>query len=248
MKTKTFQEQEVDLTFFVPCFNEEKNIANTLDAIISAINRTTLTYEIIVVDDKSQDLTNEVVREYISRNESRSISLIENKFNKGLGRNYIDISFVSNGTYYMLVNGDNAEPEETIFTIISGVGKADMIIPYFGKNDSRSLSRIYTSKAFTLLINLISGYKIQYYNGPVVHKKFNVMRWSPDTHGFAYQAEIIVKVLDEKGSFSEVMINNFDRQEGSSSAFTIKNLFSVAHSVLQIFLRRIRTLLFYRKI
>ena len=121
-----------------------------------------------------------------------------------------------------------------------------MIIPYFGKNDSRSLSRVYTSKAFTFLINLISGYKIQYYNGPVVHKKFNVMRWSPDTNGFAYQAEIIVKVLDEKGSFSEVMINNFDRQEGSSSAFTIKNLFSVAHSVLQIFLRRLRALLFYR--
>jgi len=246
MKNTVLKQQEIDLTFFVPCFNEEKNIANTLDAIISAIIRTTLTYEIIVVDDKSQDLTKEVVREYISRNESRSISLIENKFNKGLGRNYIDTSFVSNGAYYMLINGDNAEPEETIFTIISRVGKADMIIPYFGKNDSRSLSRVYTSKAFTFLINLISGYKIQYYNGPVVHKKFNVMRWSPDTNGFAYQAEIIVKVLDEKGSFSEVMINNFDRQEGSSSAFTIKNLFSVAHSVLQIFLRRLRALLFYR--
>ncbi len=248
MKTKTFQEQEVDLTFFVPCFNEEKNIANTLDAIISAINRTTLTYEIIVVDDKSQDLTKEVVREYVSRNESRSISLIENKFNKGLGRNYIDTSFVSNGTYYMLVNGDNAEPEETISRLISRVGEADMVIPYFGANDSRHFMRFYVSKAFTLLINLIGGYKIQYYNGPVIHKTFNVMRWSPDTHGFAYQAEIIVKVLDEKGSFVEVLSMNYDRQVGDSKAFTIKNIFSVTHSILQIFLRRLRSFLFYRKI
>jgi len=248
MKNTILKEQEIDLTFFVPCFNEEKNIANTLDAIISAISRTTFTYEIIVVDDKSKDLTKEVVKEYIINSDIKAISLVVNKFNMGLGRNYVDISFISNGKYYMLVNGDNAEPEETIFSIVASLGSADMIIPYFGKNDSRSLSRVYVSKSFTFLINLISGHKIQYYNGPVIHKTFNVMRWSPDTHGFAYQAEIIVKVLDEKGSFSEVMISNLDRNEGSSSAFTVKNLFSVAHSVLQIFLRRLRTLLFYRKI
>ena len=248
MKNTILKEQEIDLTFFVPCFNEEKNIANTLDAIISAISRTTFTYEIIVVDDKSKDLTKEVVKEYIINSDIKAISLVVNKFNMGLGRNYVDISFISKGKYYMLVNGDNAEPEETIFSIVASLGSADMIIPYFGKNDSRSLSRVYVSKSFTFLINLISGHKIQYYNGPVIHKTFNVMRWSPDTHGFAYQAEIIVKVLDEKGSFSEVMISNLDRNEGSSSAFTVKNLFSVAHSVLQIFLRRLRTLLFYRKI
>jgi glycosyltransferase involved in cell wall biosynthesis len=248
MKNTILKEQEIDLTFFVPCFNEEKNIANTLDAIISAISRTTFTYEIIVVDDKSKDLTKEVVKEYIINSDIKAISLVVNKFNMGLGRNYVDISFISNGKYYMLVNGDNAEPEETIFSIVASLGSADMIIPYFGKNDSRSLSRVYVSKSFTFLINLISGHKIQYYNGPVIHKTFNVMRWSPDTHGFAYQAEIIVKVLDEKGSFSEVMISNLDRNEGSSSAFTAHNLFSVAHSILQIFLRRLRTLIFYRKI
>ena len=120
-----------------------------------------------------------------------------------------------------------------------------MVVPYFGANDSRNFIRFYTSKTFTLLINLISGYKIHYYNGPVIHKTFNVMRWSPDTHGFAYQAEIIVKVLDEKGSFTEVMINNYDRQDGHSKAFTIKNILSVSHSILQIFLRRVRKLLFY---
>ena len=245
MKNTVLKQQEIDLTFFVPCFNEEKNIANTLDAIISAIIRTTLTYEIIVVDDKSQDLTKEVVREYISRNESRSISLIENKFNKGLGRNYIDTSFIANGKYYMLINGDNAEPEETISRLIARVGEADMVVPYFGENDSRNFMRFYISKTFTMLINLISGYKIHYYNGPVIHKTFNVMRWSPDTHGFAYQAEIIVKVLDEKGSFVEVMINNYDRQDGDSKAFTIKNILSVSHSILQIFLRRVRKFLFY---
>ena len=248
MKNIILNEQQVDITFFVPCFNEEKNITKTLDALISSISMTSLTYEILVVDDKSQDSTKEVVIDYISRINSKSIFLIENKMNMGLGRNYIDASFIANGKYYMLVNGDNAEPEQTISALIARVGEADMVIPYFGANDSRNIARFYISKAFTLLINLIGGHKIQYYNGPVIHKTFNVMRWSPDTHGFAYQAEIIVKVLDEKGSFVEVMIMNYDRQDGDSKAFTIKNIFSVAHSILQIFLRRVRSFLFYRNI
>ena len=72
------------------------------------------------------------------------------------------------------------------------------------------------------------------------------MRWSPDTHGFGYQAEIVVKVLNEKGTFVHVQISNNDREEGDSKAITIKNILSVGHSILQIFLRRLRALLFYR--
>ena len=70
------------------------------------------------------------------------------------------------------------------------------------------------------------------------------MRWSPYTHGFASQAEIIVKVLDERGSFVEVEIESIDRKKGASKAFTIKNIFSVTNSLLQIFLRRLGNLFF----
>ena len=247
MKTSELHKHNVDITFFVPCFNEEGNIENTLNEITEAVNETLLSYEIIVVDDKSLDSTKEIVKQYILEHSSKNIFLIENEINLGLGRGYIDTSFIASGKYYMLINGDNAEPKDTILTILSKVGEADMIIPYFGKYDSRSFGRVYASKIFTFLINIIGGYKINYYNGPVIHKTFNVMRWSPDTHGFAYQAEIIVKVLDEKGTYEHVMIKNSDRTEGSSKAFTLVNIFSVAHSILQIFLRRLRTLLFYRK-
>ena len=241
------QNNQLDITFFVPCYNEEKNVTKTLNTIISAVNRTKLSFEIVVVDDKSDDLTIEVVKKYIDENKSQSIILRENKVNLGLGRGYIDTAFFSRGEHYMLVNGDNAEDEEALVKLLNEVDKADMIIPYFGpnNNDKRHFMRVTISKAFTLVINIISGYKIKYYNGPVIHKRFNVMRWSPDTHGFAYQAEIIVKVLDEKGTFREVMIDNLNREEGSSKAFKVRNILAVFHSVLQIFLRRLRKLIFY---
>ncbi|MBC8489531.1 MAG: hypothetical protein H8D45_26230 [Bacteroidetes bacterium] len=127
------------------------------------------------------------------------------------------------------------------------VGNADIIIPYFGSYDNRSIFRLLLSSSFTKIVNFISGFKISYYNGPVMHLRYNVMRWSPDTYGFAYQAELITSVLIEGGSYQEVQIVNTDRDAGISKAFSLKNILSIIHSLLQILLRKLRQFLFYRK-
>lgn len=238
---------EIDITFFVPCFNEEENIVNTLNAIYAAASATSLSYEILVIDDCSRDGTVALVEEYQHLHANIPIILKRNAVNRGLGHNYIDGAFIGQGTYYMLVNGDNAEPEEALSAILSKVGQADMVIPYFGANDKRLPWRRLLSRFFTALVNTASGFSIKYYNGPVVHKRYNVMRWHPDTHGFAYQAETITRLLEECATYIEIEIANKDRQYGMTKAFCIQNILSISHSLLQIFLRRLRHVLFYRR-
>jgi glycosyltransferase involved in cell wall biosynthesis len=235
---------EYDITFIVPCLNEEINVVNTLDVIVSAMSELNNTYEILVIDDHSSDQTVANVNKYIYRKGTDNIILVKNSSNKGLGTNFVDGSYIGKGRYYMLINGDNVEPKETIQTIVRELGKADMIIPFFGKNDNRPFIRKVLSGLFTKIVNCISGYKISYYNGPILHLRYNVMRWSPDTHGFAYQAELVSRVLSQGESFKEVEVTNIDRQAGSSKAFRIQNILSVGHSLLQILLRRMRIILF----
>ena len=127
-----------------------------MDIIISAVSETNLAYEIIVIDDNSIDRTINKVEEYKNQHSQINITLIMNAFTKGLGTSYVDGSFIGRGKYYMLVNGDNVEPKETILTIIREIGNADMIIPYFGKNDARSLDRVLISKLFTKIVNFLS--------------------------------------------------------------------------------------------
>ena len=233
------------LTFFIPCLNEEKNIINTLDNIAFVIEKSKINSEIIIVDDNSTDKTVLQIENY-KKKSNLKINLIRNSSTKGLGLNYVDAAFKAEGEYYMLVNGDNAEPKESILSIVNMIGQAEIIIPYFKNDDTRSFSRVLISKIFTFIINLISYQNIPYYNGPVLHKTYNVMRWSPDTHGYAYQAELITRILDEGVSYKTILIKNSNRNFGSSSAFSFKNILSVTHSILQIFLRRLRKLIFYR--
>lgn len=235
-----------DITFFVPCYNEEANISATLETVLAAVSKTKLRYEIMVVDDCSRDGTSAVVSDFQKTHPEVPLILQKNQVNLGLGRNYIDAAFRGHGAYFMLINGDNAETEGAVVAILSELGKADMIIPYFGAHDQRGRRRRVLSRLFTRLVNLFSGYHIRYYNGPVLHRRYNIMRWHPDTHGYAYQAETITRLLDENATFIEVEVDNIVRRAGVTKAFRIQNVLSIAHSLLQIFLRRLRRLFFAR--
>tara|TARA_B100000575_G_C23033548_1_gene594981 strand:+ start:18 stop:755 length:738 start_codon:yes stop_codon:yes gene_type:complete len=235
---------DYDITFFVPCYNEEKNIENTLNTLISATQKIELKYEIICVDDFSNDKSVNIINEFIKNNKNINIKLIENKKNRGLGTNYVDTAFMARGQNYMLINGDNAEPKDTIISILENINKADIVIPYFKNFDNRSFVRGIISKTFTVIVNIITGNKIPYYNGPAIHRTFNVMRYHADTCGYAYQAELITRTLVENKTYITVLIENNDRVEGNSKAFKLRNILSVVHSLMQITLKRLRQIMF----
>ncbi len=139
----------------------------------------------------------------------------------------------------MLINGDNVEPSIAIKKIIEERGKADMIIPYFGTEDRRTLIRKFISHVFTFAINLISFNSIKYYNGPVLHKTKNVRLYRSKTNGYGYQAELITTLLMSDKSYLQVQVTNIDRSWGTSKAFSITSILSILNTTLSIFINRI---------
>ena len=231
------------ITFFVPCLDEENNIKNTLEAIKGAVKKVKIDYEILIFDDNSNDNTLEEIRNYCKNNIDIDVKLILNPKTMGLGRNYVDGSYIAQYRYYVCIFGGNSEPENTIVSLLESLGKADIIIPNYDIS-SRTLLRRMFSTSFTFLVNFISGNSIKYYNWSVVHLKKNVMRWHSDTNGFAYQAEIITKLIQNDCTYIELTLKNSDEHKGSSNAFRIQNILSVLHSLGQIFLRRLRKSIF----
>lgn len=227
------------ITFFVPCLNEEGNVGRTIDTIVDLGRELNLIYEIIVIDDASRDGTVEEVLERSRRYSAIHIELIKNPFCRGLGRNYFVAAHRAHGEYFMIVNGDAAEPVEALRMILSHKGKADAVVPYIGANDTRPMARRLLSRTFTFLVNLLSGHRLKYYNGPVLHKTENVRMWYAETTGFGYQAELLSRLLDEGISIVEVQMVISLRDQGVSKAFRIGNFLSVSNTLFHILLRRL---------
>lgn len=65
------------LSVIIPAYNEEINLKKgVIDEVVSFLKKTKLNYELIIVDDGSEDKTKNLVNEYIVEN--KRIKLIEN--------------------------------------------------------------------------------------------------------------------------------------------------------------------------
>jgi len=232
---------ELDLTIVVPCLNEEKNIQGTLEAVTSALDELHYSHEILVIDDGSTDRTAAIVDEFIQAHPNFPIRLHKNPGNRGLTRSYVDGAFLGRGKYYRMVCGDNVEPKQTLVSVLSRLGEADMIVPYHEFVPGKSEFRRKLSSSYTALVNSLSGYNIRYYNGLAAHLRYNVMRWGPYSFGFGFQAELITRLLDEGATFVEVPVKaTHQEKSGANSALNFNNLLSVGHTLFEVMVRRIR--------
>lgn len=237
----------VDLTLCVSCYNESDYIINTLNCVREAVGKAGLSYEIIVIDDGSKDNSRDIVRQYIADHPQENIILRANAKNKGLAQNYFDAAFLGRGKYLRLICGDNSEPVDSLAQVFAAIGQADIIVPYYVTSEGKGWYRMLISNSFTGLVNFITGYKMHYYNGLPVHLRYNVLRWHPNTHGFGFQADLLTQLLDMGFTYKEVPIIMIEQRQGKSNAITLKNLFSVGHTILEIIIRRIAHRFYHKK-
>jgi glycosyltransferase involved in cell wall biosynthesis len=232
-------QNDCDITLFVACFNEEQGIIATLETVLAALNEVGCSYDIVIIDDASSDRSVELVRGFQDAHPDEPITLYVNETNQGLGANFAEGAFRGRGKYYRLVCGDNVESKETLVSALRHLGEADIILTFPAEVRGRSWFRKVVSRTYTALVNALGGHTIRYYNGLPINLRYNVMRWHSNSHGFGFQADLITRLLDLQASYIEVPVIQEERAGGSSKAFTFRNVCSVAHSLLEILIRRV---------
>jgi glycosyltransferase involved in cell wall biosynthesis len=230
----------LDVTVFVSCYNESQHIVRTLNNVREAFAELgSLTYEIIIIDDCSSDNSSALITEYLDSHPDMPIVFRKNAVNIGWAQNYVDAAFMGCGKYYRVLCGDESEPKETIVEVFRHLGEADILIPYYATSEGRSVYRLVISQAYTSLVNLISGYRLHYYNGLHVHLRHNVMRWHSNTRGFGFQADILCMLLARGCSYREIPVTTVEKKSGRSTALSFRNFLSVSHTLFDILARRV---------
>lgn len=230
--------KDVDISFVVPCRNEEKNVVGTLETIVDVLNTMPLlSYEIVVIDDASTDTTGPCVEKFMSLHQEVFLSLYRNEIRRGVGWNYIAAVNVACGHRVMMVNGDNDLARDSLVRLVSFIGKKDLIVPFLENQCDRTFFRRTLSRLFTFIMNLISGNRMKYYNGPVIHLRCAILNWTPSVFGPAYQAELVCRALRSGLSYVEVPYR-FNPNDGSTM-LTAKNFWLVFGSVKSVLSRRL---------
>ncbi|MEI8285305.1 MAG: glycosyltransferase family 2 protein [bacterium] len=221
------------ISIIVPAYNEGRNLADAVSAIEVAASHKFREYEILIIDDASTDNTGEIADELSMRN--GNVKSIHNPTNMGMGFNYRLGVGLATKEYIGLVPGDNELMEESIMDIFDCVGMADMVLPYHSNSDVRSFFRRSLSGVFTAILNMLFGFRLKYFNGPAVQKRSIISKVPMTSNGFAYQAEILARLLKAGHSYIEVGMKIRNRQHGHSKALYPKNIFSVFRTVALVY-------------
>lgn len=114
-----------------------------------------------------------------------------------------------------------------------------MVIPYPLHVSNKSRFRLFLSRTYTRIINLLSGFRLRYWNGCALLRREDVVQHFPSTRGFGFQAALVSKLLCRGRSFVQVGCRYVERRAGTSKACTWKNLRSVTNVALRIIGRRL---------
>jgi glycosyltransferase involved in cell wall biosynthesis len=218
------------LSVVIPAYCEAENILSTLENVTAALAQLDLVYEVLVIDDGSRDGTGALVTGNLSR--FPHVRLLTNERNRGFGWSYRRGVEAAALDHVVMVHGDNAWGAATLRDLFSHTGDADVIVGYTRHMwRSRTWSRTIISKMFTFLVNAITWRWLTYYNGLQIHRASVLKSLRIESHGYGFQAEVLVKALRLTTTYREVAMDLTERTRGESQAFRLKNVVDVARTL-----------------
>lgn len=222
------------VSIIMPALNEEKNISGAIHDVIDAFKKCGLNGEIIVVDDGSRDQTPKIV-ENLQRS-YHFIRLIKNDRNHGLGAAFWTGVRAARGEILTWVPGDGENDTYEILRYMPLMNDVDVLVPFIFNREVRSWQRQLISKIYKAIINLSFGLLLNYMNGNVVYRRTLLQNLTPNTTGFFFQTEILIKVIKQGYLFAEVPCALRVRNHGNSKAIKIKSLINVIKGYVETML------------
>ena len=222
------------LSIIIPCYNEK----NTIEKIVNQLNSLKIKKQIILVDDKSNDGTTQLIKR-ISKKLDR---VIFHKKNLGKGGAIKSAKKFINGDYVVIQDADLEYDPKNLITMFNLMIKKKYDVLYgsrvLGSNryvnneNFTSLFRVFANHALTVFSNIVNKQKLT--DAHTCYKMFKkeiFNKISLKENGFSFCPEINTKVSNLDIIIHEVPINYKGRsyQEGKKISFSdgIKALYTV---------------------
>ncbi|MAG15597.1 hypothetical protein CMO88_00895 [Candidatus Woesearchaeota archaeon] len=217
------------LSIVIPVYNEERSIDETIKQIRKVMASTSVTYEIIAVNDGSEDKSKEIL------DNVKNINVVHNAYNLGYGASLKRGILASKGDWILITDADGTYPLEDIPKLLS-YDNYDMVV---GARTGKSVKTPFLRKPAKFIIgtfaNLIVGQRIPDVNsGFRVFRKEIAMRFfNLFPQGFSFTITITLACLTNAYLVKYVPINYLSRT-GKSSIHPIKDFIGFMILILRM--------------
>jgi len=223
-----------ELSLFLPTYNEEAVIAETISKADEILKKVAKKYEILVVNDGSTDNTAQIVSNLGKQN--KHIRMITHDPNKGYGGALKTGLYKSKYKYITFIDSDGQFDFAQINEFIKYVDKFDLIIGYRHNRADHSLRKVI---AFLLKVWNLIWFQFWVTDADCAFKlvKKNVISSIPSlkTESAITTTEFLIKAKQAGFKVKEIPVSHYERVGGQSTGSNPKVILRAARDTLKLF-------------
>ena len=218
------------ISIIIPVFNESESIGYLLDEVLNVMYSNKLNFEIVVVNDGSQDSTSNVLDELTIK--IKELSVISLRTNYGQTAAMAAGFDNSNGEVVITLDGDLQNDPNDIPKLISHLNEGyDLICGWRYDRKDKLINRRIPSKIANKLIANVTGLKLHDYGCSLKAFKKEILddiKLYGELHRFL---PVLAKI--EGAKIKEIKVNHRSRKYGSSK-YGIDRTFRVLMDLLTV--------------
>jgi glycosyltransferase involved in cell wall biosynthesis len=203
------------LSVFFPAYNEEDNIARTVEKAFAVIPTIAKEFEIIVVNDGSTDKTAQHLKELSDK--YKNLRVITHQANRGYGAS-LKSGFVSaKYPYIFFTDADSQFDIRHIEKLIPLIERCDIAAGFRVKRQD-PFYRIINAKLYNLLVRMLFGLKMSDIDCAFkLIKKQVIDTLVLESESQFISAEFLIKAKKKGFTIAQCGIEHFPRQKGRAT-------------------------------
>ncbi len=215
------------LSVFLPSYNEEKCLGITVGKVNKVLKKIATDYEIIIINDGSQDKTGEIADKLAAKN--KKIRVFHHSPNRGYGAAFKTGVYNARFPWIVLIDADNQFDFAEINKFIETQKKtgADLVIGYYLQRGV-PLIRKMNSFLWELLITILFGLKVRNIDCGFKLFKKEVVDKIPkleSERGAFISSEFLIKAKKSGFKMAEVGVYHYPDVAGGSTGASLKVIF-----------------------
>lgn len=221
-----------ELSVFFPFYNEEANIAAQTKQALKIIPQFAQKFEIILVDDGSNDKTKEIGQELAAK--YPEVVFVSHQKNRGYGGALKTGFEKAQYDWIFFSDGDRQFDMEEIGRLLSFTKQADLVIGY-RKKRADAFIRLFNAKLFNLLIKLLFGLKVKDVDCAFkLIKKEAVDSLELKSDGALISSELLIKAQKAGFKIAQVPVSHYPRKTGSPTGANPKVIFKAFYDIFAL--------------
>ena len=211
------------ISVFFPCYNEQENIARTVEQALGVLEKLSAGFEVIIVDDGSADRTGRIADEIAAR-DSR-VKAVHHRTNLGYGAALQSGFKAATKELVFYTDGDGQFDLNELPLLLPLIRQYDIVAGYRINRQDNLIRRI-NGWCWTKLVCLLFGMKVRDIDCAFkLYKREIFDNIKLSSTGALISAEILARAVRRGYSLTQKGVHHYPRTAGAQTGANLRVIF-----------------------